>query len=108
MMKKEARIARFEALPGGRVLVVVFRGGWIDGISSFPAKGGAAGGLDGSRYLEELRGISIGEGLGAAESAELRGWAEGKGLPEVEAGERNVRQAKVIAEGFGRFLEGKD
>ncbi len=107
-MKKEARIARFEALPGGGVLVVVFRGGWIDGISTLPAEGGAVGVLDGSRFLQELRGISIGDGLVAAESAGLRGWARGRGLPEVEAGERNVRQARVIAEGFGRFLEGKD
>jgi hypothetical protein len=109
-MKKEARIAHVEALPGGSLLVIVFRGGWIDGLSAFPGrpgKGGAAEWLEGSKYLEELRGISLGDGMGATEAAEVRGWARSKGLPEAVVGERNRRQAKVIAEGFGRLLEGK-
>jgi hypothetical protein len=110
VMKKEARIARVEGLPGGSILVIVFRGGWIDGLSAFPGiagRGGVAEWLDGSRYLEELRGISMGEGLGVAEAAEVSGWAKTKGLPEVVIGERNRRQARVIAEGFRQLLQGK-
>lgn len=107
-MKKEARIAHIEALPRRSILVLVFRGGWIDGLSVLPAKGGAAGWLEGSRYLQELRGISIGDSLGAADAADLRAWARAKGLPEAKVGQRNIRQARVIAEGFARLLEGKD
>lgn len=106
-MKKEARIACLEPLPGGGVLVIVFRGGWIDGLLAFPEGRGAAGGLEASRFMRELRGICLGEGLAGADAAELRGWAGAKGLPEVEVGERNRGQARVIAEGFGRLLGGK-
>jgi len=109
-MKKEARIAHVEVIPGGGLLAIVFRGGWIDGLSAFPGRTGSgevAEWLDGSRYLEELRGISMGESLGAAEATEVSGWAKAKGLPEVRVGKRNRMQARVIAEGFCRLLEGK-
>lgn len=109
-MKKEARVARIEALPGGGALVVVFRGVWIDGLSSLAGGGGRgriAALLEGSRYSEELRGISIGEGLGAEEAAGAREWAESRGIPVVEIGARNREQSRVLAEGFGRLLKGK-
>jgi len=109
-MKKEARIAHFEALAGGNLLAVIFRGGWIDGLSTLTGGGGGiaiAKWLEGSKYLEELRGVSLGKGMGAAEAGAVRRWAKSRGLPEVSAGERNRRQARVLAEGFDRFLEGK-
>jgi hypothetical protein len=109
-MKKESRVARIEALPRGGSLIIVFRGGWVDGLSAIAGgadKEGAADRLEGSKYLEELRGISLGEGLEVAEAARLRSWARSKGLPEVEMGARNRRQARVLAEGFSQLLEGK-
>lgn len=109
-MKKEARVARIEALPGGGALVIVFRGGWIDGISSLAGggeRGGVASLLEGSRYSEGLRGISIGKGLGAREAEGAREWAGSRGIPVVEIGARNREQARVLAEGFGRLLKGK-
>jgi hypothetical protein len=109
-MKKEARIARIEVLPGGSALIIVFRGGWVDGLSALAGgvgQGRVAGWLEGSKYLEELKGISLGEGFGTGEAAGLRAWARSRGLPEVEIGARNRKQAQVLVEGFDRLLEGK-
>ena len=113
-MKKEARIARVEGLPAGGVLIIIFRGGWIDGLAGLMAGGRpepVIGWLGGSKYWEELKGISLGENLeasiGAGGSSRVREWAKSKGLPEVGIGARNRRQARVLAEGFLSLLEGK-
>jgi hypothetical protein len=109
-MKKESRMARIEALPRGGALIIIFRGGWIDGLSAFPGgeiQGDVAGWLDRSRYSEELRGISIGSGLGEEETKGLKAWARSKGIKEVEIVGRNKRQSQVLLDGFRQLLSGK-
>lgn len=106
-MKREARIARVEPLPKGAALIIVLRGAWIDGLLSVQEGERVATRLQESRYSEELRGISIGDGLAVEEAAALREWAKSKGLPEVRLGARNRRQAEALAGGFRQLLEPK-
>ncbi|MBC7120441.1 MAG: hypothetical protein H5T33_02490 [Candidatus Methanosuratus sp.] len=109
--KKEARIAYIEVIPGiGKVLIVVFRGGWIDSIVSCEA-----GSMDDlvrwlgtSGYIEEIRGFETGENFRALpDAARLECWLKGLGIQKQGLPERNMEQVAVIMEGLAEYQRAK-
>lgn len=112
--KREVRTSFFEELSGNRgdlFLLIVFRGGWLDGIETGIAKKGPWEWLLSTRYFEELDSVELGQRLasrlgpeGLLELAErlAMGRKREKGLAP-----RNARQARVIVEGIREYIEGK-
>lgn len=102
-LKREARVALVEALKRGAVIVIIFRGGWIDGImvNRGPTRlEELEKWLEVSPYFRELHGLAIGkdflEVMGDDGACEFRAWAVSMGKEILEAGARNLRQAGVI------------
>ncbi|MBC7127267.1 MAG: hypothetical protein ABC585_06920 [Candidatus Methanosuratincola petrocarbonis] len=109
--KREARIAYIDAVPGmGMVLIIIFRGGWIDTIAS--CKADAAESLiewfRTSGYLEEIKAFARGKGLLALRGiSELEDWLAERGIRRGELPARNLRQASVIMEGLKEYQRSK-
>ncbi|MGQ9759518.1 MAG: hypothetical protein ACUVQ5_02975 [Candidatus Methanomethylicaceae archaeon] len=106
-MKREARVAFVEYIEDGDLTVAfIFRGGWIDGITM--ARGlkdfkGLEAWLKETGYLEELSGISLGEGMRLALGERLNGGVIG--LPVLEVRSRNRREAEVIIKGIREWFK---
>ncbi|MEN3035188.1 MAG: hypothetical protein ABC537_02685 [Candidatus Methanosuratincola sp.] len=107
MAKREARIAYIDAIPGmGRILIIIFRGGWIDTIASCEANTteGLIEWLQTSGYIEEIKSFATGEGLLALQGAsELEDWLAGHGILKEQIPARNLKQASAIIEGLREY-----
>jgi len=111
LVKRETRTAYVDAVPGmGRILIVIFRGGWIDTITSCEAKDaeGLIGWLRSSGYTEEIKAFVIGEGLSALQGiSELEDWLARHGIPRGELPARNLNQVSAIMEGLREYQRDK-
>ncbi len=111
MVKREARTAYIDALPGiGKILIVIFRGGWIDAITSCDAEDaeGLIKWFSTSGYTEEIRSFAAGEGLSALEGiSKFEDWIAKKGIRREELPKGIWRQVSVIVEGLREYQRGK-
>ena len=111
--KREARVGVLEAVAGSEafLIVIVFRGGWLDGMIMKRGLEDLEGWLAASGFFEELSGLAFGSGisqmLGPARERGLASWLEGKGKRLIRLAPRNARQARVIVEGVKAYIEGK-
>lgn len=105
--KRETRIAYIDAVPGmGRVLIIIFRGGWIDTIASCETTKaeGIIEWFRSSGYFDELKAFAAGGGLLAMQGvSELEEWLAERGIRREELPARNLRQASVIMEGLREY-----
>lgn len=110
MKKREARFLFLEGVPeAGMVLVLVFRGGWIDAIAS--AKVGSFGELKGwlesSGYLDEARFFDTGDGLKGILGdglSSVEAWLSSLGIGKATLPIRNAEQARVIICGIRQYF----
>jgi hypothetical protein len=111
--KREARAGFLEAVADGDkfLILIVFRGGWLDGVVMKRGLEGLEEWLGTSGFFEELSGFALGNGiiqmLGSARQRELASWLEAKGKRLIKMPPRNARQVKVIVEGVKSYIEGK-
>lgn len=109
--KRETRIACFDSVPGmGRILIIIFRGGWIDAIASCEANTAEelVEWLKRSGYIDEIKAFSSGEGLLALQGfSELEDRLAECGIRRGGLPARNLRQATVIMEGLREYQRGK-
>uniref|UniRef100_A0A7C3EZG2 Uncharacterized protein n=1 Tax=Candidatus Methanomethylicus mesodigestus TaxID=1867258 RepID=A0A7C3EZG2_9CREN len=111
--KRERRIAYLESVAGYWVCIV-FRGGWIDGISMARVKGAhevLEGWLEGLKYFVELAGVALGAAvageLGPAGVEGLARWLRASGKALQDLGAANRRAASAITEGIRRYIDGE-
>lgn len=110
MDKKERRSAVFELIPGSKVaLLMVFRGGWIDAISSSPSDDveSLEAWLIKSRYMEEIHTISFGvciSSLLGNRKPVLEDRLRGLGKRVWSVPKRNAEQARIILDGISEYL----
>jgi len=93
-----------------RLLIVIFRGGWIDTITSCEAEDAEdiINWFRSSGYVEEIRGFATGEGLSALQGvSELEDWLAKHGIERAELSARNLKQVSVIMEGLKEYHRSK-